>query len=148
MNGSFTVKGSIERIRIFPAKGEAGRELAEAMLIENQGLEGGFHAAGGKRQITLLGAETREELSAQKEKGICFSRFKENITIRGLAPNALQPGVYLAAGDAVIEMTDEVKRCHEECPLHAVGRRCPLAGKSLFAKVIKGGIIHVGDAIT
>jgi hypothetical protein len=152
--------GIIESIKAYPAKGGPARELTEARLIDNRGLEGDFHATGGERQVSLLFAEIREKISAEKERGgnffvvtgpagtgggLCFSRFRENITVRGMSPNALRPGLRLAAGEAVLEITGETKHCHEECSLYEAGKLCPLAGKSLFAKVLKGGVIRVGD---
>ena len=136
--------GTIERIRVYTGKGSAGVETAEARLIENMGLEGDFHATGGDRQISLLFAEIREEQKGQKEKGLCFSRFRENITIRGIAPDVVKTGARLEAGEAALEITGEAKRCHEECALFRAGNPCPLAGRSLFAKVIKGGVIRAG----
>ena len=139
--------GVIESIKTYPAKGEAGRELAEARLIENSGLEGDFHAKGGERQLSLLFAETRDEITGQKEKGLCFSRFKENICIRGITPDAVAPGARLEAGEALLEITGETKHCHEECALFQAGKTCALAGRSLFAKVLKSGVIRVGDRV-
>ena len=139
--------GTIERITAYPEKGAAGTDLAEARLVENSGLEGDFHAKGGERQLSLLFAESRDQIAGQKEKGLCFSRFKENISIRFLDPASLKPGVRVDAGDAVLEITGETKHCHEECGLYSAGKTCPLAGKSLFAKVLKSGVIRIGGRV-
>jgi cyclic pyranopterin phosphate synthase len=140
------MNGIIETIKVYSAKGTPGKELSEARLNENLGLEGDFHAQGGDRQVSLLCAETKDLLIRQKEKGLCFSRFKENITIRGIDCDMLLSGARLEAG-AVLEITGETKGCYEECSLYETGKRCALSGMSLFAKVIKGGIIRVGDKI-
>ena len=147
----------IETIRAYPEKGAAGRELSEAHFVANFGLEGDFHAVGGERQVSLFIAEIRDEIQSQKEsghedsgpeiRGLCFSRFRENITIRGLDMDALAPGTRLEIGEAVLEITGETKRCHEECPLYETGKLCALAGRSLFAKVVKSGIVCVGDRV-
>ena len=139
--------GTIERIRIFPTKGCAGIELAEARLIENSGIEGDFRAREGERQLSLLSAENREQLTGQKEKGLCFSRFRENISIRFTGPDPLMPGARLKAGEAALEISGETKHCHEECSLYRAGKPCPLAGLSLFAKVLKSGTLRPGDRI-
>ena len=139
--------GIIERIRVFPEKGSAGAEINEGRLVENMGLEGDFHAVGGERQLSLLFTESRERLADQKEKELCFSRFRENIGIRGMTPCEVRQGVRLEAGEAVLEITGETKYCHEECGLYAAGKICALAGMNLFAKVIKGGVIRNGDRI-
>ena len=136
--------GRIEKIKVYPAKGEAGKELAEARLIENSGLEGDYYAKGGERQISLLFVEDSGTANAVKEKGLCTPRFKENISIRCQAPFS---GARLAVGEAMLEISSETKHCHEECPLYQAGKRCSLAGKNLFAKVIKGGIIRVEDEV-
>jgi cyclic pyranopterin phosphate synthase len=143
------MSGIIESIKTYPAKGEQGIVLAEARLVENSGLEGDFHAIGGLRQLSLLCAEILEKTAESKPagKGLCFSRFRENITIRGLPPQALRPGLRLAAGEAILEITGETKHCHEECSLYEAGKPCPLAGKSLFARVVKSGVIRIGDSL-
>jgi cyclic pyranopterin phosphate synthase len=141
------MSGTTEKIKAYPAKGKAGKELAEARLIENLGLEGDFHATGGERQVSLLFAESRDALTEQKEKSMCFSRFKENLSIRGMAPNELRPGARLLLGEAILEITAEPKRCHAECALYKAGTPCLLAGRSLFARVLRGGVVRAGSIV-
>ena len=147
------MNGIIEKITIYPEKGAAGTELAEARLIENLGLEGDFHATGGERQLSLLFAEDRKLLAEQEEEGkrsesgLCFSRFRENISIRFHGSDPLRPGMRLETGAALLEITGETKRCHEECSLFQAGKPCLLAGRSLFAKVLKSGIIRIGNSV-
>jgi MOSC domain-containing protein YiiM len=152
------MKGIIEKITIYPKKAEIGIEVTQGHLIENLGLEGDFHAKGGERQISLLFAENHNELMGQKEKGLCFSRYKENLFIKkldGVKSGAelkpggqLKHGTQLITGDIILEITAETKRCHEECPLYEQGKQCALTGLNLFAKVVKGGVIRTGDIIT
>ena len=141
------MKGIVEKIRIYTEKGAAGIELADAHLIENLGLEGDL-ARGGERQVSVLFAETRAQMEELREKGLCLSRFKENITV-GCKEKCkeLKPGDRLSAGEAVLEISGESKRCHGECALFEAGKPCSLAGMSLFAKVIKSGRIRNGDRI-
>ena len=141
------MEGIIEGIKVYSAKGEEGRALSEGRLVEKLGLEGDFHATGGERQISLLFNEKPGSIINSKEKGLCHSRFKENISIHGLAPDAVRPGTRLGAGEAVLEITGETKHCHEECVLFESGKTCSLAGQNLFAKVLKGGVIRTGDRV-
>ena len=141
------MEGIIEGIKVYSAKGEEGRALSEGRLVENLGLEKDFHATGGERQISLLFTENPGSIIDSKEKGLCHSRFKENISIHGLAPDAALPGARLEAGEAVLEITGETKHCHEECVLFESGKTCSLAGQNLFAKVVKGGVIRTGDKV-
>ena len=146
------MRGIIEKIKVYAAKGEAGIELAEGRLVEELGLEGDYHARGGDRQVSLLFAGAWDELTAQtandpKARGLCVSRFKENICIRGMTPDVLRPGARFEIGETMIEITGETKHCHEECRLYRAGTPCPLAGKSLFARVLKSGVIRTGDEV-
>jgi MOSC domain-containing protein YiiM len=151
----FVMHGKIEKIMAYSGKGDTGRELAEARLIENMGLEGDCHAKGGDRQITLAPAETLRQLNnfpanghsvnGLKVRGLCSSRFKANISISGF--NDMSAGQRLEAGEAILEITGETKRCYEDCPLHKEGKTCVLAGKNLFARVLKSGIIRPGDDV-
>ena len=145
--------GVVERIRIFPAKGEAGKELTEGRLIKDRGLEGDYHATGGDRQISLLFIDGLESITDDQKKGLCLSRFRENISVRGI--KSAEPGARFsvgeaarkAAGRAALEITGEIKHCHEACSLYEAEKSCPLAGMNLFAKVTGSGIIRVGDSI-
>jgi len=145
--------GIIEKIRIYPTKGEAGTELSEGRLIENLGLEGDFYAKGvcthkpGNRQVSFRLIGSAESVNAESEIGLCTGRFKENLTIRCQTPFFAKGGMQLSIGEAILEISDETKQCHEECQLFLAGKRCSLAGMNLFAKVIKGGGIRVGDEI-
>ena len=135
--------GIIKRLTIYPKKGTTGIELAQALLVENLGLEGDCHARGGERQLSLRLTERNSGEAA--EKGLCFSRFKENITIQGL--KSVEPGTRYTAGEAILEISGETKHCYGECALFRAGERCSLAGLSLFAKVLKSGTVRVGDRV-
>ena len=140
------MNGKIEKIIVYAAKGAAGVGLAEARFVENLGIEGDFHAKGGERQVSLLFAESRE-FDASTEQGLCLKRFKENLKIRGSVSPDIKPGTRLSAGEAVLEISGETKHCHEECALYKAGKRCKLAGLNLFARVVKGGFVRVGESV-
>ena len=140
--------GEVAGIRAYPAKGEAGIKLKEGKFLENLGLEGDFHAKGGDRQISLnFFRRDIEKMFTDNKTPLCFIRFNENITILGLAASKIQRGTLLSSGDVVLEITAETKHCHEECELFKAGETCSLANLNLFARVVKGGTIRVGDRI-
>ena len=130
----------------FPQKGSPGEVLQEATLVEGLGMEGNFHQ-GGERQLCLLTAELREWIDTQPEQGLCFRRFKENLLLMGLPDGILPPGVRIQAGDAVLRMSEDLKRCHDECGLHSRGIYCRLSGSAVFAIVERGGVVRVGDCV-
>jgi len=130
----------------YPQKGGPGEKLREALLIANLGMEGNFHQ-GGKRQLSLLTTEIRRWIDAQTEKGLCFGRFKENILIEWTPGAPLPAGALLRAGDAVLRTSNSLKRCFDECELFSRGIKCRLAGSAVFAVVLSGGSVQVGDGV-
>lgn len=149
MSNTF-IYGTIERIRAFPAKGMNGNDLEKGLFIANSGLEGDYHADGGERQISLMIMESQKAItvSASNEvKGLCLSRYRENISISGLPSSILKPGLRLIAGEVILGITGEAKHCYPECELFEEGKACSYAGLNLFAKVICGGIINIGDRV-
>jgi MOSC domain-containing protein YiiM len=127
-------------------------------------MEGDFHADGGDRQISLFSGEGRQWMETFKtenagQEGLCFTKFRENITIQGLPLQTLRAGMRLVVeapfaaasiatgAEVLLEITGEAKLCHDECPLFSAGRACRLAGQSLFAKVLHGGVVRTGDTI-
>ena len=148
--------GIIGRIRIYPEKGSSGLELTEAKLTGNRGIQGDFHAGETDRQLSLRFSEIRGRPSAKEDKGLCISRFKENILIcpsssasknDDLSWKVAVPGTRLTAGEAILEISGETKHCYEECALYSKGKICSLAGQNLFAKVVESGLIRLGDRI-
>src|SRR4030081_993903 len=76
---------------------------AEARLVANFGLEGNRHAGRPERQVSILNAETVDELARAGmpvEPGI----LGENITVEGVAVMQLARGARLRIGDAELEI--------------------------------------------
>jgi cyclic pyranopterin phosphate synthase len=140
------MEGTVERIMAYPAKGETGKELTEGRFIENRGLEGDYHAKGGDRQVSLYFAGANFDRTYQTEKALC-SRYGENVTILGIDPSEIKSGMILSSAGVILEISEETKRCYEECELFKSGETCSLAGLNLFARVVSGGLIRAGDKI-
>jgi MOSC domain-containing protein YiiM len=147
--------GIIHRLTRYPEKGHPGETVCEAELAAGLGMRGDFHARGGKEQLSLLSVDLRQWMDGQREPGLCFGRFKENILFDGKIPGPSgrgEPagdsrGLILTIGKAALEIRGGAKHCHPECPLFQEGQNCRLAGQSLFARVISGGPVRVGDMI-
>ena len=139
--------GTIIRLTRYTAKDIPGETLESARLVADMGMEGDFYAQGGERQISFLFTEDRQWMEAQTEPGLCFSRYKENILLDGIPPAALTPGVRLAVGNSVLEISDTPKRCFTECRLFSRGQTCALSKRQLFAKVIRSGLVQTGDRV-
>ena len=76
-----------------------------------------------------------------------FGAFGENIIADGIDFKNLPVGTRFQIGDALLEMTQIGKECHAHCAIfHQVGD-CIMPREGVFAEVIEGGDIQVGDEI-
>ena len=53
-----------------------------------------------------------------------------------------------AIGDVVLEMTQIGKECHNDCVIKQQTGECIMPREGVFARVLQGGEIHVGDEVT
>jgi len=152
----------VKRIKIISInrsnkKGTAKKPVREAILRRNWGLVGDAHAGLSHRQVSLLGIENIREFITQsakleRSKNVKFKvgpgDFAENITTKGFDLNGLEIGTKLRLGNrAVIEITQRGKECHTKCEIRKLIGNCIMPREGLFAKVILGGKIKVGDPI-
>jgi MOSC domain-containing protein YiiM len=74
--------------------------------------------------------------------------FAENLTTEGFDLGAVKVGDRLRiGGSALVEVTQIGKECHTRCAIyHKVGE-CIMPEQGVFARVIKGGEVKVGDSI-
>lgn len=123
-------------------------QVPEGTLRVNWGLEDDAHAGRWHRQISLLGDESYEK--ARKAWGLAVSHgdFAENLTTRGIDLKTLPLGTRLRIGvDAVIEVTQIGKKCHEGCEIRQLTGKCVFPEEGIFGRVRKSGIVRPGDPI-
>ena len=138
-------------------KGTTKKPIKETIFRRNWGLVGDAHAGLSHRQVSLLGIENVRKFIARsgnigRSKNVKFKvgpgHFAENITTMGFDLNGLRIGTKLRLGNrAVIEITQRGKECHTECEIRKLIGNCIMPKGGLFAKVICGGKIRVGDPI-
>jgi len=138
-------------------KGTVKKSVREAILRRNWGLVGDAHGGLSRRQVSLLGIENIKKFvtrlaklkrSKNRKLKIGPGDFAENITTGGFDLNGLPIGAKLRLGSrAVIEITQRGKECHTKCEIRKLVGNCIMPKEGLFAKVISGGKIRVGDPI-
>ncbi len=138
--------GIVKGICISEQKGTQKHEVPEAVLIENWGIEGDAHAGKWHRQVSLLGFQQIEEFRA-RGAGIEFGAFGENLIVDGFHFRTLPVGTRFRAGDVILEMTQIGKECHAHCEIYKVMGDCIMPREGVFAKVLRGGVIHRGDSL-
>lgn len=134
-------------ISLSKGKGVPRDSIEEGMMIEDFGLEGDARGGKGSRQISILGIETREKIRIKGIKGICSNRFAENLSIQGIELYKMPVGTRVEIGESLHEITQIGKECHAECSILQDARSCVMPLESIFTKVIKGGVVRVGDEI-
>ncbi len=143
------MKGQIIAISVSEEKGTRKRNVQEAELSEDYGIEGDAHAGEGHRQVSLLAAESIEKMKAQGldvEPG----NFAENLTTQGLDLLDLPIGTCLVLGrhgEVLVEVTQIGKVCHHRCAIYYLAGDCVMPREGIFVKVLKGGKIFPGDPI-
>lgn len=138
--------GKILAICISERRGTQKHRVASAKLIKDWGIEGDAHAGKWHRQVSLLSAERVDEFRA-KGADVSDGAFGENIVAEGFDFKNLPVGTVFRCGDAVLEMTQIGKQCHAHCEIYKVMGDCIMPREGVFAKVICGGEIHVGDTL-
>lgn len=134
-------------ISISEKKGQKKHNIPEAKLITDFGMEGDAHAGKWHRQISLLGIQSIDLMRA-KGADVNPGDFAENITIEGLVLYELPVGTRLFVGEEVLlEVTQIGKECHSGCEIQKQVGSCIMPTQGIFAKVLSGGMIHVGDTV-
>jgi MOSC domain-containing protein YiiM len=138
--------GLIRSINISEKTGEIKQPVSQAELIPAYGIKGDAHA-GSTRQVSLLAEESIAKIrtaAVQLEPGV----FAENLTVEGIQLWELPLKTQFKIGDHVIlELTQIGKACHHGCRIRELVGDCVMPREGVFAAVIQGGHIFVGDKI-
>ncbi len=145
MNRGKNVK--IVSIAISKKKGTTKKCIDQAELVENHGIKEDAHAGDWHRQLSFLAAESIERIST-KEFKLNFGDFAENLATTGIDWKSQNVGQRVTLGkDALVEITQIGKECHKKCAIYYRTGDCIMPKEGVFAKILKGGIIKVGDNI-
>jgi MOSC domain-containing protein YiiM len=134
----------IVSLNVSKKKGTVKLPVPRAILITGRGIEGDAHAGPGDRQVSLLAEEdidTMRERIGEIDRGA----FAENISTRGIELADLPIGTRLTIGDAMLEISQIGKECHEGCAIREKTGDCVMPRKGVFARVIRGGEVKVED---
>lgn len=137
----------VTAINISEKKGVPKTTIPEGEFIADFGLNGDAHGGNWHRQVSLLGQESIDKMTALGIKGLCTGKFAENITTEGIVLYELPVGTRFQISDCIFEVTQIGKECHKKCAIyHKIGD-CIMPKEGIFVKVIKGGIVRPGDEI-
>ena len=139
-------KGVIRGICISPRRGTAKYPVETAKIVPDWGIEEDAHGGKWHRQISLLALE---KIEAFREKGadVDFGAFGENLIVEGYDFKNLPVGTRFRCGKVLLEMTQIGKECHSHCQIYQRMGECIMPHEGVFAVVLEGGTIHVGDEL-
>ncbi len=140
------MSGEVVAVSVSGRKGTRKLNVPWAFLIEDFGLQGDAHARAWHRQVSLLAIESIEKI---RERGLEVGPgdFAENITTRGIDLVNLHVGDRLVVGGCELEITQIGKECHSRCAIYRQAGDCVMPREGVFARVIRGGRVSVGDPV-
>ncbi|MBC17606.1 MAG: MOSC domain-containing protein [Desulfovibrio sp.] len=137
--------GTVQAVNISDKKGEKKHEVEEILLVEDFGVQDDAHG-GSERQVSLLAFERIEDMKKDLAT-LKVGDFAENITTTGIAASQLKPGMRVAIGDSLLEITQIGKTCHHGCSIRKEVGYCIMPKEGVFGKVLQGGKVRKGDRI-
>ncbi len=137
----------IVSIAVSRKKGTPKTPVAEAVLSPEHGLEGDAHAGPWHRQVSLLSSESIEG-ARRRGLEVSFGDFAENIATVGIDWKNVPVGTRVRLGsEAVVEITQIGKECHTRCAIFYKAGDCIMPHEGVFARVLRGGTVRVGDEV-
>ena len=138
--------GLIKAICISKKKGEKKTPVSTCEFVENHGIQGDVHAGAWHRQISLLADEDVDTMRQQGLSKLTAGDFAENVLLSGVSLETAGLGSLIRLGaDVELSVTQIGKTCHARCAIYAQAGDCIMPRKGLFARVVKGGKVKIGD---
>lgn len=139
--------GIVKSVNVSDKTGVVKHAVPYVELKVGHGIIGDAHAGDWHRQISLLGEESIQKMKDDGIEGLHYGAFAENLTTEGICLYELEVGTVFKIGETIQELTQVGKKCHVGCAIAQDVGVCIMPKEGIFTKVIKGGKIHVGDAI-
>jgi TatD DNase family protein len=140
------MSGKIVAVCLSEKKGTAKRNVQSGKLRVCHGLAGDAHAGNWHRQVSLLSLEKIREFQSRGAE-VQFGDFGENIVADGIDFRSLPVGTVLRTGQSMLVVTQIGKECHSHCAIFQTMGDCIMPREGVFAVVIRGGTVTVGDRI-
>jgi molybdenum cofactor synthesis domain-containing protein len=141
------IRGTVMATCVSAQKGTPKQNVDRVVMIADHGVAGDAHAGAWHRQVSLLSFDKAEAFRAQGAEAP-DGAFGENLLVAGIDFRSLPVGTQLACGDVLLEITQIGKECHSGCAIFEQMGDCIMPREGVFAKVLKGGAIQVGDKMT
>ena len=139
-------RGRVVAVSLSARKGEKKTPVPSVTLVEEHGARNDAHAGPGHRQVSLLSSES---IGKMRAKGLSVGPgdFAENITVEGFDLLEARVGDRIRVGEAVLEISQIGKECHNRCAIYLQAGDCVMPREGVFARVVRGGRVAPGDAV-
>lgn len=138
--------GGVVNALFLSSNGESSRSMLQKMTLDENGVIGDkFYAKDIARSVLLTSIDSYN-LTKQNGIDVDFGLLGENI-LMDFNPYGLKFGTLIQIGDVLLEISQNCTICNH---LSAIDKKLPKLlkdSRGIFAKVIKGGVISVGDKI-
>lgn len=138
--------GELVAVCLSEKKGQKKHPVPEAELRVDHGLLGDAHAGKWHRQVSLLDTASIAKMVALGLQ-VGPGDFAENLTTSGLELFSLPIGTKLRVGEAILEITQIGKICHDRCAIYQAVGDCVMPKEGVFARVLAAGTVRPGDSI-
>ncbi len=136
----------VTAVCISDKKGIQKHPVPEITVKKAFGIEGDAHAGDWHRQISLLGEESVDKIR-RHIPDLPAGAFAENILTEGITLYELPIGTKLRIGNALLEVTQIGKECHQSCAIKKAAGDCVMPREGIFAVVLEEGGIKAGDTV-
>lgn len=138
------MEGIVKAVCVSKKRGTEKVNVQSALFIEDYGIENDAHAGKWHRQVSLLSYD-QVQVFQQKGADVHDGSFGENLLVEGIDFQHLPVGTRLQCQQVILEITQIGKECHNHCQIYQRMGECIMPTQGVFAKVIQGGNIKVGD---
>ena len=124
-------------------------EIDSVEITCEQGVVPDFRGKPGKRQVTLLSAQSWQDACAELEAELPWTFRRANILIDGLRFSAFDVGRIIRIGDTELQVMIETDPCPRMDAQHQglTAALLPEWRAGVCCKVLKGGTVRCGDAV-
>ena len=138
--------GKITAICISERRGTQKTFAESARFVTEFGIDGDAHAGDWHRQVSFIGQAEVDEFKARGAQ-VTAGAFGENIIAEGFRFKDLPIGTRLHSGQVFFEVTQIGKECHNHCAIYKQLGDCIMPREGVFARVLHGGEVKVGDEL-
>ncbi|MCS7175249.1 MOSC domain-containing protein [Pseudothermotoga sp.] len=146
MNGKGELVGVVLSVNLSKVKGVKKTPQEYIILVENHGVHGDAHAGDWHRQVSMLSKSSIDKARSWGIK-VSFGDFAENITVDGVEVYKLPIGTKVYINEAILEVTQVGKECHDRCAIAKSVGKCVMPSEGIFLRVLKGGVVRPKDEV-